>query len=250
MCTEGGEIAEPEDGGVRPRDGWNPGCHIPAARPGAWTSYFMPTASGICMATTGLRGPQHYRRVSSTVRTRLSAAAAIGLALAGTLLGCAPVPGPSDAHRQSEGMASPPAIGSTRTVSASRPPAIGKPYPFKLLIHCGVPIVEFGGRAWQPIAPVPAYPGPRQVNGTATYTGYVAGTMTLVNARTLRFVADDSAVASPFSVVYEPLTSRITRSPCSLPGRLVRHELGLRSPHPSLAAGLRGSGTRTGTITG
>jgi hypothetical protein len=47
---------------------------------------------------------------------------------------------------------------------------------------------------------MPAYPGPRLVNGTVTYTGYVAGTMTLVNARRLLFVADSSAVASTFSV--------------------------------------------------
>jgi hypothetical protein len=94
-------------------------------------------------------------------------------------------------------------------------PAIGKAYPFKLLIHCGVPIVDFGGRAWQAVAPVPKYPGPRPVNGTATYTGYVAGTMTLVNARTLRFAAGDSAVASPFSVVFEPLTVQVTRQPCA-----------------------------------
>ena len=79
--------------------------------------------------------------------------------------------------------------------------------------------MDLGGRTWQPVAPVPAYPGPRLVNGTATYTGYVAGTMTLVNARKLLFVADSSAVASPFSVVYEPLTGRVTRSPCSLPRR-------------------------------
>jgi hypothetical protein len=115
-------------------------------------------------------------------------------------------------------MASSPAKDATHTVSASRSPAIGKAYPFELLIHCGVPIVDFGGRTWQPVAPVPAYPGPRLVNGTATYTGYVAGTMTLVNARRLLFVADGSAVASPFSVVYEPLTGRFTRSPCSLRG--------------------------------
>jgi hypothetical protein len=38
-------------------------------------------------------------------------------------------------------------------------------------------------------------------------------------ARRLLFVADSSAVASPFSVVYQPLTGRFTRSPCSLRGR-------------------------------
>jgi len=167
---------------------------------------------------TGLRGPQRYCRVPSAARARPSAAAAIGLILAVTLLGCTFTPAPSAARQQSPSTASPPARDGTRTVSASRSPAIGKAYPFELLIHCGAPIVDFGGRTWQPVAPVPAYPGPRLVNGTATYTGYVAGTMTLVNARRLLFVADGSAVASPFSVVYEPLTGRFTRSPCSLRG--------------------------------
>jgi hypothetical protein len=171
------------------------------------------------MESTDLRGPQRYCRVHRAAQARSSASAAIGLILAATLLGCASTPVPSAAHQQSPGMASSPAKDSTRTVSASRSPAIGKAYPFKLLIHCGAPLVNFGGRAWQPVAPAPAYPGPRLVKGTATYTGYVAGTMTLVNARRLLFVAASSAVASPFSVVYEPLTGRFTRSPCSLRGR-------------------------------
>lgn len=170
------------------------------------------------MESTGLRGPQRYSRVCSAAQARPGISAAIGFVLAGTLLGCAPAAVPSGAYQQSPGMASPPARDSTRTASASGSPAIGKAYPFKLLIHCGVPIVDFGGRAWQPVAPVPEYPGPRPVNGTTTYTGYVIGTMTLMNARTLRFVAGDSAVASPFSVVYKPLTVRVTRSACALPG--------------------------------
>ena len=169
------------------------------------------------MGSTDLRGPRRYCRVRGAAQPRSSASAAIGLALVGTLLGCASTPEPSGAHQQSSAMASSLAKDSTRTVAPSGSPAIGKVYPFKLLIHCGVPLVDFGGRAWQPVAPVPRYPGPRPVNGTITYTGYVAGTMTFVNARTLRFVADDSAVASPFSVVYEPLKVRITRSPCALP---------------------------------
>ena len=171
------------------------------------------------MESTDLRRLQRYCRVRSAARAGSSVSAAIGLVLAVTLLGCASTPVPSAAHQQSPGMASSPARDSTRTVAASRSPAIGKAYPFELLIHCGVPIVDFGGRTWQPVAPVPAYPGPRAVNGTATYTGYVAGTMTLINARRLLFVAVSSAVASPFSVVYEPLTGRFTRSPCSLRGR-------------------------------
>src|SRR5580700_5453798 len=154
------------------------------------------------MESTDLRAPQRYCRVRSAARARPGASAAMGLILAVTLLGCAATPVPRAARQQSPSVASSPAKDSTRTVSASRSPAIGTAYPFELLIHCGAPIVDFGGQAWQPVAPVPAYPGPRLVNGTATYTGYVAGTMTLVNARRLLFVADSSAVASPFSVVY------------------------------------------------
>jgi hypothetical protein len=171
------------------------------------------------MESTDLRRPQRSCRVRSAARAGSSASAAIGLVLAVTLPGCASTPVPSAAHQQSPAMASSPARDSTRTVAASRSPAIGKAYPSELLIHCGVSIADFGGRTWQPVAPVPAYPGPRLVNGTATYTGYVAGTMTLINARRLLFAAGSSAVASPFSVVYQPLTGRFTRSPCSLRGR-------------------------------
>lgn len=166
------------------------------------------------MESTDLRGSRRGYRVRRAAWSWVPTA--LGLALAGTLLGCASIPMSGGGHQQSPHPASSPG-DAARTVSASRSPATGKAYPFKLFIHCGVPVVDFGGRAWQPVAPVPRYPGPRPVNGTATYTGYVVGTMTLVNARTLRFVADESAVASPFSVVFEPLTARVTRYPCSLP---------------------------------
>jgi hypothetical protein len=52
--------------------------------------------------------------------------------------------------------------------------------------------------------------------------------MTLVNARTLRFVADNSAVASPFSVVFEPLTGGVTRAVCALPDGFRRQLYGER----------------------
>jgi hypothetical protein len=145
------------------------------------------------------------------------------------LLGCASTP-LSGGHQQSAASASLPAKDTARAVTVGGSPAIGRAYPFRLFIHCGVPIVDFGGRTWQPVAPVPKYPGPRPVNGTATYTGYVAGTMRLVNARTLRFVSGSSAVVSPFSVVFEPLTVRVTRFACALPGRNGR--LGDRSLIP------------------
>ena len=171
------------------------------------------------MESTGLRGPRRYCRVRGAAQGRSSAAMAMGLALAGTLRGCAAAAVPGGVHRQSPGTASSPARAAARAVAAGGSPAIGRSYPFRLFIHCGVPVADFGGRAWQPVAPVPEYPGPRPVSGTATYTGYVAGTMTLVNTRTLRFAADGSAVASPFSVVFKPSTVRVSRSVCALTGR-------------------------------
>lgn len=180
------------------------------------------------MESTDLRGSHRDYRVHCAARSWEQVA--VGLALAGTLLGCASTAMSGGGHQQSPDLASSPR-DAARTVSASRSPATGKAYPFKLFIHCGVPVVDFGGRAWQPVAPVPRYPGPRPVNGTATYTGYAVGTMTLVNARTLRFVANDSAVASPFSVVFEPLTARVTpRYPCSLPGVVAGREQCCRWP--------------------
>jgi hypothetical protein len=70
--------------------------------------------------------------------------------------------------------------------------------------------------------------------------------MTLINARTLRFVADDSVVASPFSVAYEPLTVRITRSPCSLPGWSITRLEYQRAGKPGVAGEGAGDGVEGG----
>jgi hypothetical protein len=131
------------------------------------------------------------------------------------LLGCASAPVPAGGSQSPPGAASSPVSGTARTAAAGTAPAIGEPYRFDLYIHCGAPVVSFAGRAWKPVPPVPAYPGPREVNGIATYTGYVAGTMTLVNALTLRFTADPAAVAAPFSVLNEPTRTRKTLPVCS-----------------------------------
>jgi hypothetical protein len=82
---------------------------------------------------------------------------------------------------------------------------IGKPYPFVMGVHCGVPLVGFNGRAWEPVAPVPVYPGPRPVNGVATETGSVDGMLTLTGRDTLRFTANIRHVAAPFVVTFKPL---------------------------------------------
>lgn len=145
------------------------------------------------------RGLRPARRLYRAAQRRTSALAAVSLAVALPLAACT---------------SSPPRAGA-RAADASASLEIGRAYPFSLLIHCGVPVVEFGGRAWKPVPPVPTYPGPRPENGVTTYTGYIPGTMTLVNVRTLRFVADASAVASPFSVTYAPEQGRAVLSPCS-----------------------------------
>jgi hypothetical protein len=84
---------------------------------------------------------------------------------------------------------------------------LGRPYPYQLFIHCGVPLVEFGGRGWLPVQPVPHYPGSR----TGVENGYVTGTMTLVTPATLRFIADIHTVTAPYVVNFSPATK--------LPGR-------------------------------
>lgn len=116
--------------------------------------------------------------------------------------------GGSSKHPPSAGAAAPclPAGGS---------PAIGRPYFSRLFIHCGVPVVGFGGRAWGPVEPVPKYPGARPVGEIVTETGYVAGTMTLVEADALRFVADPRAVMAPFAVVFKPVTVPSERQVCA-----------------------------------
>ena len=98
---------------------------------------------------------------------------------------------------------------------ATETPVTGKAYSFRLLIHCGVPVVSFGGRAWSPVRPVPRYPGARPVNGITTESGYVTGMMTLVNAGTLRFAADARAVRAPFVVVFKPAATPSEQQPCA-----------------------------------
>lgn len=87
---------------------------------------------------------------------------------------------------------------------------VGKAYPFVMSVHCGVPLVGFDGRDWKPIAPVPAYPGPRAVNGVVTDTGSVDGMLMLTAADTLRFTANIHHVAAPFVVTFQPVPAQAT----------------------------------------
>lgn len=131
-----------------------------------------------------------------------------GLVVAGIAagaLGCAPGGTASHptatAHLSATVQPSSRAAATTPITNGSL--VIGKPYPYRLFIHCGVRKVLFGGRTWSPVRPVQKYPGNRPVHGITTEDGYVVGTMTLERAGTLRFVADNAIVKAPFAVVFE-----------------------------------------------
>ena len=94
---------------------------------------------------------------------------------------------------------------------------IGKAYPFVMSVHCGVPLVGFDGRDWEPTAPVPVYPGPRPVNGVVTDTGSVDGMLMLTGADTLRFTANIHHVAAPFVVTFQrvpAMATPVTQAAC------------------------------------
>ncbi len=85
-------------------------------------------------------------------------------------------------------------------------PKVGVPYPFDLYTHCGIRSAQFGGRQWQAAAPRPEPARRPGADGTTQYTGYTAGTMTLLADGTLRFVITDPlAVGDGTSVVFMPL---------------------------------------------
>jgi hypothetical protein len=138
--------------------------------------------------------------------TRVGAPVAVGLAVAGIAAGIAVAAAAGGSSQHPSGVTHRSAGAAAPSLRASGSPTIGKPYSFRLLIHCGVPTVGFGGRAWSPVQPVPKYPGARAVNGIVTETGYVVGTMTLVKPNILRFVADPRTVTAPFAVVFKPAT--------------------------------------------
>lgn len=84
--------------------------------------------------------------------------------------------------------------------------AVGTPYPFDLYTHCGGEYTTFAGRTWQTDDP-PGNLLPRaDAAGTTKITGFVYGTMTLVEADRAQFVIDPSGVASPPAgpVVFHP----------------------------------------------
>ncbi len=96
-------------------------------------------------------------------------------------------------------LATPPAPPPNRTGPAS--PTAGVTYPFSLLTHCGIAFTRFADREWQAVTPLPDPPRLANNQGITRYTGYVAGTMTLVDPNMARFVITDPTVASNGQVI-------------------------------------------------
>ncbi|WP_155374427.1 hypothetical protein [Catellatospora vulcania] len=107
-----------------------------------------------------------------------------------------------------------PSAAPTPTVWASVPPytegeerrgpakpAVGTAYPFDLYVHCTGEFTRFGGRHWHSDSP-PGDLSPRPgSNGNRKITGFVAGTMELLDADTARFVIDTRYVETAQPVV-------------------------------------------------
>jgi hypothetical protein len=136
------------------------------------------------------------------------AAGTIGCAAAGTASYPAVTP-----HLSTTVHASPRAAAIGPLASGSL--VIGKPYLYRLFIHCGVRKVAFGGRTWSPVQPVQQYQGNRPVHGITTVDGYVVGTMTLERAGTLRFAANNAIAKAPFAVLFERAATSGIGPPCS-----------------------------------
>jgi hypothetical protein len=77
----------------------------------------------------------------------------------------------------------------------------GKAYPYRLFIHCGVPLVSFEGQAWRAVPPVPRSPGQA---GNHPDDGYVTGTLTLVKPWLLEFAANRRTIAAPYVIFFHP----------------------------------------------
>jgi hypothetical protein len=108
-------------------------------------------------------------------------------------------------------------LGPTSAVPA-RPGSrlqVGVPSPYRLFIHCGPSLINIDGEVWRPVQPVPSYPGPRASGGVTAYTGYVAGTLTRVDANTVLFTADPEAVLGNYAVRYGPASNDPVLSICA-----------------------------------
>ncbi|MBN9619063.1 MAG: hypothetical protein J0H43_04950 [Actinobacteria bacterium] len=119
-----------------------------------------------------------------------------------------------------EGHGSPSAAGSpstsSSTQSSARVSASSTTAPamttqtVTIASHCGIKFLQFNGRNWQAVNPIPEPPTRPDAQGNVSLTGGTPGTITLVDHDTLRFVVDESKVNSPVKiVVFHPTTKSI-----------------------------------------
>jgi hypothetical protein len=133
-----------------------------------------------------------------SARIRLIGTLSLSLLLASACAGQSAEPSPSPAPAvTTSGEATPsPRTPAVAPVDREHPrsgpavPKVGTTYPFDLMAHCTGEFTRFGGRFWRTDDP-PGNLAPRSdPDGTTRITGYLAGTMQLVDADTARFIID------------------------------------------------------------
>ena len=158
-----------------------------------------------------LSGGRRARRIR--VLTRTAAAAAVLAAGTGAFAIVASFAGHAAPAQQSSAASS---SGPSRTPplpprtfdpgaphSGPAHPALGTPYAFDLLTHCGIRYAHFDSRTWATATTLPEPTPSPDAHGTSTYTGYLAGYMTLVSVDQ----ADFTTGASDFApIVFHPAT--------------------------------------------
>ena len=88
-----------------------------------------------------------------------------------------------------------PAGPATQTGTATA--AVPRTFPFDLHTHCGGGFTTFAGRTWQADNPPGNLPPKPDARGNTRITGYVHGTMTLIDERRAEFTIDVDRVARP-----------------------------------------------------
>jgi hypothetical protein len=79
---------------------------------------------------------------------------------------------------------------------------VGKAYPYRLSVLCGIGKIFYGTRTWRPVPPVRQPPANSTVEAQPGSGQYVPGTLTLEQAGILRFTAGNALGASPYSVTF------------------------------------------------
>jgi hypothetical protein len=125
-------------------------------------------------------------------RASLVKAACLGLALVMLPAGCAHLRVSTPVAIPSTVAAPPRTLSPDRIELGPKVATIGVAYPYDLYVHCGGALATFSGHEWVAYLP-PGDPGPSpDADGMMTYTGYIAGWMTLLDSSTAIFTYSGS----------------------------------------------------------